>query len=174
MRIWDDCRQIIREDEQGLSTGAYGDEGKIILELMETLVDVIRDEDPRHYDIAVAWASNVDVEELRPATRDAIRYLTSTIAARTEPMRLTMSPKALEDAKTELFHRLDEFGAEPHALLKKIFERYFRVIENRDAVQMVRGGDEWRLLHRYDLLACLGPWIIEVDEMEEEAAEEVA
>ena len=174
MRIWDHCHQVIRASEPPLSTGAYGDEGKVLLELIEMFNDILRGEETRYIEIALAWNGNLEIEMVGAVIRDTVTYLTSTIAMRTEPMRLTMSEEDLDDAKTELFHRLDEFGAEPHALFKKTFERYFRVIENRDAVQMVRGGDEWRLLHRYDLLACLGPWIIEVDEMEEEAAEEVA
>ena len=129
------------------------------------------------YYVAIAWAANLEVESMTPVERDTIEYLTRTITARTEPMRQTMSPADRNDAKAVLFRRLDWVGAEPSALSKEIFEKYSRVIESEDALEMIRGGDEWLLLHRYDLLVCLSPWIIEVeevDEVEEDAKEGAA
>lgn len=174
MHIRGYCHQIIRESEPRLSTGAYGDEGKVLLELNEMFNDIMRGNEVSHIEFALAWRGNFEIEMAGPGIRDTIAYLVSTIAVRTKPMRLTMSQEDINEVKLDLFHRLDAFSAEPHALFKKIFARYWRVMENQDVVEMVRGGDEWLLLHRYDLLACLGPWIVEVEGIREDAVEGAA
>jgi hypothetical protein len=157
-----------------LSTGAYGDEGKVLLELVGIFSSILRGDEARHIEVALAWRGNLEMEKISPAVRDAFTYLATTTAARTQPMRLAMCQEALQDSKADLFNRLRESGVESHAMFEEIFDRYARLIDAREVVELVRGGDEWLVLHRFDLLVCLGPWIIEVEKARESLIEGAA
>lgn len=163
MRVQDHCRQIVRSIEPRLSTGAYGDEGRVFLELDQLVQSILRCEEVRHIEVALAWKDNLEMERLSSDVRNAVTYLATTFATRSQPGRLAMSQQEIEDVKADLFNRLRESSVETFAEFKRLFERYGRVMEARDAVELVRGGDEWLVLHRFDLLPCLGSWIIEVE-----------
>lgn len=174
MRIQEHCRQTIRSIEPMLSTGAYGDEGRVLLELLELFNSIMRGDETRHIEVALAWRWNQEIEKVTPAVQEAVTYLVTTIATRTRPRRLVMSPEEIEDVKADLFNRLRESRVETFAEFKRLFERYGRVMQARETVELVRGGDEWLVLHRFDLLSCLGSWIIEVEMSEEGLVEGAA
>lgn len=163
MRIQEHCRQIIRSIEPRLSTGAYGDEGSVFLELDQLVQSILRCEEVRHIEVALAWRDNLEVERLSSDVREAVIYLATTFATRIQSRRLAMSQEEIEDVKGDLFNRLRESSVEAFAEFKRLFERYGRVMEARETLELVRGGDEWLVLHRLDLLSCLGSWIIEVE-----------
>ena len=93
---------------------------------------------------------------------------------RRRPKRLAMSQEEIEDAKADLFNRLRESSVETFVEFKRLFERYDRVMQARETVELARGGDEWLVLHRFDLLSCLGSWIIEVEMSGDRLAEGAA
>ena len=170
MRIQDHCRQIIRSIEPRLSTGAYGDEGRVFLELDQLVQSILRCEEARHIEVALAWRDNLEMDRLSPDVREAVAYLATTFATRTPPRRLAMSQEEIEDAKADLFNRLRESRVTTYAEFKQLFGCYARVMEARESVELARGGDEWLVLYRFDLLTCLSSWIIEVDLRGEGAA----
>ncbi len=163
MRIQQHCRKIIRSIEPRLSTGAYGDEGGVVLEMEQLVQSILRCEEVRHIEVALAWRGNLEMERLSSDVREAFTYLVTTFATRSLPRRLAMSQEEIEDMKADLFDRLRASRAETFAEFKRLFERYGRVMQARETVELVRGGDEWLVLHRFDLLSCLGSWIIEVE-----------
>ncbi|MFN7957270.1 MAG: hypothetical protein U0P46_02940 [Holophagaceae bacterium] len=163
MRIQEHCRQIIRSIEPRLSTGAYGDEGRVFLELEQLVQSILRCEEVRHIEVALAWRDNSEMERLSSDVREAVTYLVTTFATRSLPRRLAMSQEEIEDVKGDLFNRLRESSVETFAEFKRLFERYGRVMEARETLELIRGGDEWLVLHRLDLLSCLSSWIIEVE-----------
>jgi len=163
MRIQEHCRQIIRSIEPRLSTGAYGDEGRVFLELDQMVQSILRCEEARHIGVALAWKDNLEMERLSLDVREAVTYLATTFSTRTQPRRMAMSQEEIEDAKADLFNRLRGSRVKTYAEFKRLFERYGRVMAAREAVELFRGGEEWLMLHRFDLLSCLGSWIIEVE-----------
>lgn len=163
MRIQEHCRQIIRSIKPRLSTGAYGDEGRVFLELDQLVQSILRCEEVRYIELALAWRDNLEMERLSSDVRDAVTYLATTFATRSQPRRLAMSQEEIEDAKADLFNRLRESRVETYAEFKRLFGCYGRVMEARETLELIRGGDEWLVLHRFDLLTCLGSWIIEAE-----------
>jgi len=165
MRIQDRCRQIIRESNPRLSTGAYGDEGKILRDLEDLIESLMRGGQSIHIACGLAWRRNSKLDEIDMLVRLPIACATRAMAAHTKPRRLAMTDEEIGASKAELFNLLRDSKALRKTEFREIFEKYSRVMNERKSVKLVRGGEEWLLLQGHDLLCCLGPWIIEVEKI---------
>lgn len=163
MRIQDYCRQIIREQGPQLSTGAYGDEGRVLRGL-ENIIESLMDRgEALHIACGLAWKRNSDVKDLDVIVRMPIVCVVSALANYAKPRRFVMTAEEIDASKADLFNLLRESEVRSGKEFRDIFEKYSRVMDAREGLELVRGGDEWLLLQRLDLFCCLGPWIIEIE-----------
>lgn len=156
-------QQHIRAHRPVLSTGAYGDEGDVLLEIECLMFDAILRGSEEHYQMGQAWARNLPTSILSQELRDGFAYIAETIVCRTNPRRLTMPTAELSDRRECLFAALTTFGDAPASEHMDVFQRYAGVIESRGVISVERGGEEWRFLHRRDLLWIMAPFVVETE-----------
>lgn len=151
-----------------LSTGAYGDEGEILLEIDMLMHEAASGRVDSHKCMAASWFMNSPVALVGKDALDGFAYLASTIVSRTRPMRLAMHDCELRERRDALYMAVtgarEALGA-PQGYLA-VYQRYDALLNERRALRVKRGGEEWRSLQALDLLWVLAPFLIEEDPSE--------
>lgn len=160
-------RQILRAVERPrLSLTAYGDEGAI-LAATSALIAQLAHLHGWTSDAAAFYGDDyqpylaMPVKTVPPAVIRNIEVFLEGLLTAYTPLRLVQSD-ADRRALLEVVHdRLSLDGAAHGAFPVDLMAQLVSAVNCRDLVEVVRGDERWEVLHRCDLLAGLGPYLVE-------------
>jgi hypothetical protein len=154
--------QILRRAPR-LSTGAYGDEGQILLELDRVAFEGLqRITSAEGRDLALAWLS----DQARPSTDPAMHtwfLMLHGLMTRWRPLREAFGTDSLHGLQEAVRRELGRFApGEPDAY-EWLADKICEVLAGKGLIDLRRGDPIWQVLLRTDLLAPLGPFVRESD-----------
>lgn len=160
-------RQIIRSVESPrLSLTAYGDEGVLLGRVSRVLGTLAylhggQGEAVEAYFDDYQSSLAMPIEKIpEPVIRNLVSFLEGMLAAY-EPLRVVQEDCERRDLLTLIHDRLSMDGAIHGVYQVDLLAMVISVINCRELFEVVRGDENWAVLHRCDLLAPLGPYIVE-------------
>lgn len=158
-------QELIREDRRILSTGAYGDEGGILLLFEERIFAGSNGAAGRDLTSSLLRP----VEELPACILEPLRSLAKDMVDAWTPLRWQKSEdqaQSLGDfvwGQFRVYRLRNDISAEAQMAFMELEVELIQAIRTRQIFSLKRGADAWRMLHEMDLLAPLGGFLRETE-----------
>lgn len=173
-------KELILRNDNMLSTGAYGDEGCIMMAFDAKLVDQAKknadlnahlklllpncDCSPEEKMLKL-WESNPPIDTIDFNTLRFMKDLFLSVIDEHIILRYRLrTPEELENINNIYIKMsLDEVGNLKGLNKERMgyYNKYMMAIAGHDLFSIERGSEEWLMLLKLDLLSILGPWIRE-------------
>ena len=134
----------LRLHKPTLSTGAYGDEGEIMMTLEGTV-------------------ENLELD-FRPVSRQEVTTILGFVKKTLKPyvpQRFRLTPEQVSTAVYKVQAGLTRMANRRGQSLVSIEEKLVRAVYDRAIISLQRGDELWKILFEADILADLGPFIQE-------------
>ena len=158
-------QRLVRQDQRGLTSGAYGDEGGILREVEDCLCRAQDDALGANFWSRLAKPA----EAMASYTLDTVEALVAEVIVAWVPLRSQFTSEMTSQVMVAtmgafLDHdhrlRLEGQGGGPRASLP-LEDWLLERLAAREVIQLERGGPDWLLLRDLDLLATLGTFVVE-------------
>jgi hypothetical protein len=139
----------IRLHKPTLSTGAYGDEGEIMMMLDGKIVE--------------GPVGHLELD-FRPANREEVTAILSFMGKTLKPYvpkRFRLSKEQVDTVIYKVQAELTRMANRRGQSLVRIEDKIVRTVYDRAIISLQRGDELWKILFEADILADLGPFIRE-------------
>lgn len=153
--LTDELCGVIRSHRPTLSTGAYGDEGEILMAIESHIAQVLQSAPMAHLKM-VCSTSLTDLGDL-----DDILTAAKTFLVGWKPIRFTIPGEMVHELREHLHQALRTEETRSGVSYHYLRESLFQALDARGVVSLVRGDDTWQLLHSLQLLHLLGAFLVE-------------
>jgi hypothetical protein len=157
-------RRLVALDPRALSTGAYGDEGEVLMQIESHLLMILG---KGHAEAILEWMKAPVGRVSREFVHAVVGFAKEFVGEWT-PLRWRASQREIDAVLMDVMgvfraKRLAP-GWTPEgegALVLDLERRVLKAVHSRLTFSVTRGGGEWQVLHGADLLPLLGPFLRE-------------